>query len=449
VTQGSACLRHEPVSGLLEWPEVQRASGLRHGRRFRAAALLVPALLVPTWRAYGEYGTRQAALIGALVGLCVAALILAILLVAVHRACLTTQLKLVRGRVGTNPDAALLLVRVVNNGRSIVQPKRVGVRTVSGHWKMTDRVGPPALRPGESVLLRLPLDSVKESLGLTTVQGISETELCMYTGERLDLLEQPDTAFLPSFEEEACSRRSAEIAELPTPTPEPALSAPWIPSRDLEKARALAGRGKYGKAVDTLWSVEAIARTDSAEAQALLDTATALRVKVRGGKQADCEELIASAETILKRLSGPGDGEPFARFTCSVLSSRGMPFIPGEDCDVTLFRTRLVLTRQGERDVVLTRMDLWALEIGGPGARRSGGDLSARTIVPYHGEPGALLLEGLRALGHPGEKDTLICMKIEEDELLLITAEGLPDTLYDPETGPSCLGLRPMRRLDG
>jgi hypothetical protein len=70
-------------------------------------------------------------------------------------------------------------------------------------------------------------------------------------------------------------------------------------SKQLEKARELLAAGQYKRAVNLLWERRNAARVDPAEAQTLLELATALADKTDRGLRDECNELADDARRFL------------------------------------------------------------------------------------------------------------------------------------------------------
>jgi hypothetical protein len=188
-------------------------------------------------------------------------------------------------------------------------------------------------------------------------------------------------------------------------------------------------QGKYRKAVDQLWQVEALARTDIMEARGLLETAQGLRAELTGSKRRECEELITSAEAIIERLTGSPGGAPLAYLPdCQVLSSSGLPPVDGEKWDLTFKDTELRLGRRGATEIRIPYSDLNALEIGGAGMPRTASFVASSLVRPRARE-GELIDTALDAIQDPHDDDVVIGLQTAGEELLLLTRQPVPDAL--------------------
>ena len=97
-------------------------------------------------------------------------------------------------------------------------------------------------------------------------------------------------------------------------------------SNELEKARLLYEKGQYRKAADELRYVESLSRTDIDEAQGFLDLALRLRSAAPNRLRRDCDDLVASAKSIIHQLQHPKPA-PGLKFCTSC----GAPFSSERD----------------------------------------------------------------------------------------------------------------------
>ena len=76
-------------------------------------------------------------------------------------------------------------------------------------------------------------------------------------------------------------------------------------SNELDKARQQLAAGRYKRAVDTLWEVRRWAQTDVAEAQGMIDAASAIVARSSGRVRDDAELLVRDGEKYLQKLAHP------------------------------------------------------------------------------------------------------------------------------------------------
>ena len=74
-------------------------------------------------------------------------------------------------------------------------------------------------------------------------------------------------------------------------------------SKELDKAREQLEAGRYKRAADMLWEAERWAQTDAAEAQGLVDVASALVARTTGRIRQDAEALVRDGQKYLKSLA--------------------------------------------------------------------------------------------------------------------------------------------------
>ena len=106
-------------------------------------------------------------------------------------------------------------------------------------------------------------------------------------------------------------------------------------SQQLDRAGQHFEAGKDRKALESLWIVEAQARTAEAEAQGLLQLASAIRDRNRGRVGKEASELVEVAQRHLERLADPSTRGVMLRVPfCRVVASEGFDAQPGEVRDL-------------------------------------------------------------------------------------------------------------------
>jgi hypothetical protein len=203
-------------------------------------------------------------------------------------------------------------------------------------------------------------------------------------------------------------------------------------SKELEQAAQQLAAGNDKKAVAALWYVQAKAREDIGEAQTLLELASTIRDRQTGRLKKECEELATSAREIIWRFEGEGEvvEDAFAVLTrCRVLGGHGLSPQPGESWRLFFRPEELLLRKPGSEDVHVAYQEIVALEIGGPGAQRSGGGFIGGGFGLTGAAEGMLIGAALNMLTTRTTVNTVICLQTGAAELFLHTEEATPDDL--------------------
>jgi hypothetical protein len=205
-------------------------------------------------------------------------------------------------------------------------------------------------------------------------------------------------------------------------------------SQELDKARQQFADGKYRQAVRTLWVVESNARADPDQAQGLLDLASAIRKAADERRVTrDCDLLIGYARTALERLSRQADDPARDALAivrhCRVLGGHGLAPRAGETWDLLLLDTELLLHSALGGRCSIDYAAISALEVGGPGATRSGGGFFGGGLGAQGAAEGMLVAAALNLLTTRSRIDTVICLQTDAAELFLHHGETPPDAL--------------------
>jgi len=76
-------------------------------------------------------------------------------------------------------------------------------------------------------------------------------------------------------------------------------------SNELDKARQQLAAGRYRRAADTLWEVARWAQTDVAEAQGMIDVASAIATRTTGRTRDEAESLVRNGQNYLQKMTQP------------------------------------------------------------------------------------------------------------------------------------------------
>ncbi len=119
-------------------------------------------------------------------------------------------------------------------------------------------------------------------------------------------------------------------------------------SQQLDRARRHFEAGKDRKAVESLWMVEAQARTGEAEAHGLLELASAIRDRNRGRVGKEALELVELAQRHLERIADPATSGVMLRVPfCGVVASEGFEPQPGQVWDLVFTQEAAFLRGAG------------------------------------------------------------------------------------------------------
>ena len=212
-------------------------------------------------------------------------------------------------------------------------------------------------------------------------------------------------------------------------------------SAELERSRQLAAQGEYKKAVSTLWRVEAIARTDEAEAIALRELAATLSRQTNGRIHSDCMLLIDRAQESLDRMNAQKQavlvnlerqagvaGAIAVVLGCKILGGHGYPVQIGQTCDLVFLEEEIRL-RRGETVTTIGLSEVMAIEIGGPGESTSGGGFIGGGFGVQGAAEGMLIASALNLLTTRSRIDTVVCLQTRTAELFLWNGAETPTDL--------------------
>jgi hypothetical protein len=87
------------------------------------------------------------------------------------------------------------------------------------------------------------------------------------------------------------------------------------------------------------------------------------------------------------------------------------------------------LRQRGNDDTVVAYADIVAFEIGGPGAKRTGGGFFGGGFGAEGAAEGMLIASALNMLTTRTKVDTVICLRTRTAELFLHTSQETPDAL--------------------
>ena len=216
-------------------------------------------------------------------------------------------------------------------------------------------------------------------------------------------------------------------------------------SKLLETARRQCSAGNCRKAVDTLASVEARLRLEShgfdadlAEARGLLDLATVIRDTVPDNPvRAQSQLLRSRAQAAIQHLVDPpsarraaAEAEAVAAIkNCDVLGGDGLPPRAGQTWDLIFLGNALVLWSLVDQRVDVPYGDIVALEIGGPGEKRTGGGFFGGGFGLAGAATGMLVASALNLLTTGREIDTVVCLKTRTAELYVHIDTETPEQL--------------------
>jgi hypothetical protein len=144
---------------------------------------------------------------------------------------------------------------------------------------------------------------------------------------------------------------------------------------DLDKARSLLDGGDSKRAVEKLWDIEIRARTNLAEAEALLEVAERARDQTSGRVRRDAVLLVEYAQTYIGRLSRPQALPSARRLSCTALGGFGWDLTPGQpyELDFDEDGVKIYPEQVQAASVTVSYAELVAFAIGGPGAQTTGG----------------------------------------------------------------------------
>jgi hypothetical protein len=112
-----------------------------------------------------------------------------------------------------------------------------------------------------------------------------------------------------------------------------------------------------------------------------------------------------------------------------VLGGHGLPLSAGAKLDVVFGPETLILRPVSDAELTVPYPEITALEIGGPGARRTGGRFIGGGFGPAGAAEGMLIGAALNLLTTRTKVDTVICVQTDAAELFLHTSAAAPDPL--------------------
>ena len=122
--------------------------------------------------------------------------------------------------------------------------------------------------------------------------------------------------------------------------------------------------------------------------------------------------------------------KPIARGgTCVVLGGHGLGLPVKALVELVFTLGALRLRQHGTDDTVVPYADIVAFEIGGPGAKRTGGGFFGGGFGVEGAAEGMLIASALNMLTTRTKVDTVICLRTRTAELFLHTSQEKPDAL--------------------
>jgi hypothetical protein len=206
--------------------------------------------------------------------------------------------------------------------------------------------------------------------------------------------------------------------------------------KQLEIARAQFAGGQQKRAIDTLWAAVPYP-ADADEANAHIDFLSELREQVSGRVQRRCDELLAVARASLQRVEAADRRSLTNQYRdavavvsrCRVLGGSGLPPKPSAIWELVFTDDAIRLVDIVGNEVIVPFSDVTAIEIGGPGARQSGGGFAGGGFGLAGAAEGMLIATALNLLTKRTSIDTLICIQTTTAELFLHHSEATPDSL--------------------
>lgn len=204
----------------------------------------------------------------------------------------------------------------------------------------------------------------------------------------------------------------------------------------LARAQLAVTNRRYGEALDALWQDLARAE-DGDDLSALSEIAgVAHRIVVNGNPRqaADARRIINAIECLEgKDQAKDPTRRPIAVVGgCRVLGGHGLGVQPGTALELRFTQEALNLVRERlDQTIVVPYVDIVAFEIGGPGARKSGGG-----VVPFvdldditGAAESMLVATALNMLTTRTKVDTVICLSTASAELFVHNGQEAPDAL--------------------
>jgi hypothetical protein len=165
--------------------------------------------------------------------------------------------------------------------------------------------------------------------------------------------------------------------------------------------------------------------------------ATDIREKTSKSRQRNqCDAVIAHARSSLWRLDNPVDSaagraaQPIAVVAeCRVLGGHGLDLAAGTKLDMRFLPARVDLAPPGDQPVPVPYDSIVAFEIGGPGARKSGGGFFGGGFGLQGAAEGMLVATALNLLTTRTNIDTVICLQTRTAELFVHHRHEAPDAM--------------------
>jgi hypothetical protein len=205
-------------------------------------------------------------------------------------------------------------------------------------------------------------------------------------------------------------------------------------STALEDARRRLAQGDLKKAVNALWRAEADGRANPEVARGVIDVAQDIAAENPRFTK-DCELLVRHSLDAIERLTVRRQEDDLAHgailllWRCKILGGHGLDPQPGEEWDAIFRSDELVLRAPRQDPIRIPYGDMTALEIGGPGARQTGGGFFGGGVGAAGAAEGMLIASALNMLTTRTKVDTVICLQTHAAELFLHTQAVDPEQL--------------------
>jgi hypothetical protein len=178
-------------------------------------------------------------------------------------------------------------------------------------------------------------------------------------------------------------------------------------------------------------------RGNLAEARAFLDLASALHEKSEGRAKKQYAMLlelaqgkIRSAEILAaQRRRSPLRDAIAVVSRCLVLGGGGLPPRVGETWELAFTPTAMKLVDVAHRETTVPYEEVTAIEIGGPGATRTGGGFFGGGFGLQGAAEGMLVASALNLLTTRTSIDTILCLQTKTAELFLLNHDETPNAL--------------------
>jgi hypothetical protein len=211
----------------------------------------------------------------------------------------------------------------------------------------------------------------------------------------------------------------------------------------LERARQQVADGHQRKAIGALWGPEAQdqAKKDPVAASALIDLVSELREQSSGRirKQFDLLLENAQANLTIAKYDSADLAERQRRSHvlgaiavvshCRVLGGAGLPPRVGETWNVVFTQTEMRLVDAELHETTVPYDEVTAIEIGGPGATRTGGGFFGGGFGLQGAAEGMLVASALNLLTTRTSIDTILCLQTKTAELFLLNHDETPNAL--------------------